>query len=119
MYEDAQNTEVKNKVEEATVFPAIKVIKGQAQPTRDCVPQQASPRAVWTTRTKLSSAVLVTVVTDPSQVLQLNRTCGDSGHRLGPQLAPRDKLPGFKLGSWGMASYPNPKVVSTEGINIS
>lgn len=76
LYEDAQNTEVKNTVKEATVFPAITVIKGQAQPTRDCVLQQASPGAVWTMTTKLSSTVLVTVITDPSQVLQLNSTCG-------------------------------------------
>ena len=61
----------------------------------------------------------VRCVTDPSQVLQLNRTCGDSGHTLGLQLAPRNKLYGFKLGRWGMASYPNPKMASREGINIS
>lgn len=67
---------MKNIVEEATVFPVITVIKGQAQPTGDCVPQQASPGAVWTTTTKLSSTVLVTFITDPSQVLHLNSTCG-------------------------------------------
>lgn len=36
-----------------------------------------------------------------------------------PATCTKGELPGFKLGSWGMASYPNPKGVSTEGINIS
>lgn len=82
LYEDAQNTEEKNTVKEATVFPVITVIKGQAQPTGDCVPQQAFPGAVWTMTTKLSSTVSVTVITDPSQVLQLSSTCGVQDTRL-------------------------------------